>query len=219
MRQSQTRSALLQRAMAGDQPALAALLTDAEDALRRRMTGRIPFGARGVLDCDDLLQEVYTEAFRSISRFESHAPDSFERWLATIALRCLRREIRHLRAAKRGGEWARIRHVANAGDSTVTLLRLIEASDSSPSRKAVGSEEREALHAALEALPTTYAAAVRLVYIEGCTVAQAAQQLKLSEGTVRSLCYRAKIALREALQAAHASRTHGGDVGHAGERD
>lgn len=192
---------LLRRAVAGEQAALAALLTEAEPDLRRRISPRVPGDMRGVIDADDVLQEVYAEAFRSVARFEDRGPGSFERWLATIAMRCLRGEIRRQRSAKRGGGWGRVHHVGGGDESAVTLLRLIESSESTPSRQVARWEARDALAAVLETLPAGCADVVQLVYFEGCTVAEAAERLGRTERAVHSLCYRAKVALRTTLGA------------------
>ncbi len=192
--------ALLRSAVAGDSSALAALLTEAEESLRQRIAPRIPSDLRAHLGADDVLQEVYIEVFRSIGRFEQRGPESFERWLATIALRCLRREVRRWRSAKRGGGWGRVQHVAAADESAVTLLRLMEASDSTPSRQAARLEECQALGDVLAGLPEGCAAAVQLVYLEGESLPEVARRLGKTERAVRSLCYRAKVALRELLR-------------------
>lgn len=56
--------------MAGDTVALTVLLPELESRLRRRLTPKIPPDLRSTIDTDDLLQKVYTDAFRGITAFE-----------------------------------------------------------------------------------------------------------------------------------------------------
>ncbi|MCG8407808.1 MAG: RNA polymerase sigma factor [Phycisphaerales bacterium] len=190
----------IRRAIGGDQVALTVLLTESETRLQSRLRPRMPADLRSTLDVDDLLQEIYSDIFRNIERFEPRGEDSFDRWVATIALRRLRAEIRRHRAAKRGGRCTPVRHAGTVADeSTVTLLNLIEASDRSPSRTAAGSEAVAAVEAAMGLLPENYRAAVRLVYLEGSTVAEAARALGRSERAIHNLCHKAKEKLRNML--------------------
>ncbi len=193
-------SDLVHRALRGDRLALTVLLTESEDSLRGRLGPRIPPDLRGIFDADDLLQEIYADVFRGIGEFEPRGADSFQRWLATVALRRLRAEIRHHRAAKRGGGWVRVDRIKVAGDeSAVTLLKLMEATDRTPSRVAAGKELVSAVQAALTELPDDYRQAVQLVYLEGNPVAEVARTLGRTERAVHNLCHKAKRKLRDLL--------------------
>lgn len=200
MEWTEGKSALLQRALAGDQPALAALLTEASSELHGRIGRRIPSDLRGIIDSDDLMQDVYVEAFRSISGFVLRGPESFGRWLGTIALRRLRHEIRSKRTQKRGGGALHVQRAASPDASSVTLLRLLESEDSTPSRQVARGETLDALRDALQTLPEPTREAVRLVYLEGLSVAECARRLGRTERAVHSLCYRAKQLLRDSLE-------------------
>ena len=193
-------SELIARAVRGDELALTILLTESEASLRRRIGSKIPSDLRSLIDAGDVLQEVYAEAFRSMARFEFRDEDSFNRWLAAVALQKLRAEIRHHRAGKRGGGRIEVRRSAHAlDDSATTLLKLMEAPGGTPSRVAAGRELVLAVQAALAELPGDYREAVRLVYLEGTPVAEAARALGRTDRAVHNLCHKAKRKLRNLL--------------------
>jgi RNA polymerase sigma-70 factor (ECF subfamily) len=188
----------MERAVAGDSSALTVLLTNSHAALRRRMAARIPADVLGEVDADDVLQDAYTRAFRAIERFEPRGPDAFDRWIATIATRQLRSAIKRRRALKRGGG----RREVGAGgleESVACLLDLIESSDRSPSRVAAAGEGARAVQTALRELPQDYQAVVRLVYLDGASVADAAARLGRTDRAVHNMCYKAKLKLRDLL--------------------
>lgn len=200
MSSDQDRLECIRKAIDGNQVALTILLTESEGRLRNRLGPRIPAKLRSTLDIDDLLQEIYADVFRHIKKFEPSHEDSFDRWIATIGLRRLRTEIRRRRAAKRGGDRVAMQRArADVDESTVTLLKLMESSDRSPSKTAAGREAVVAVQAALEVLPENYQAAVRLVYLEGNTVAEAGKVLGCTERAIHNLCYKAKQKLRDLL--------------------
>lgn len=190
---------LATQAIAGDQVALSVLLTELEPLLRRRLEGRTPMDLRSVLDADDLLQDVYSDVFRAITRFRPQDDGAFDRWLATVALRRLRAEIRRHRAAKRGGGARDVRRVAGGDESAITLLRLIESAEKTPSRAVASRELVAAVAAALDRLPESHREAVRLVHLEGLTVAEAAARMGRTDRAVHNLCFKARQHLRELL--------------------
>src|ERR1043166_4929975 len=110
---------LLRQAVAGDAPALKLLLTNYHDRIRVPVASKVPATLRGSIDADDILQEAYVEVFRRIGTFEQRGPDSFARWIMTIALSKLRNAIRRRRAAKRGGERNTAAAVARANEDSM----------------------------------------------------------------------------------------------------
>lgn len=187
-------------AAAGDEVALTVLLTQLEEPLRARLHCRVPADLRTVIDENDLLQLVYTDIFRGIRGFAPRADNALERWVSTIALRRLRAEIRRLRADKRGGGRVALpRPGANSNESVITLLSWIEATERTPSRAAASLETAQAVQDALLKLPEACREAVRLVYVEGLAVAEAARRIGRSERAVHNLCHKAKTLLRDLL--------------------
>ncbi len=193
----------IQRAVAGDSAALTTLLTEARGRLCAHLRQRIPAALRGAIDGDDLVQEAHVEVFQHIGSFKVRDADSFFRWVCTIAMRKLHDAVRRRRADKRGGGRAAVSGAGgNLESSVVMLLDMMADSGRTPSRAIARLEALEAVSAALKVLPDDHRQAVRLVYLEGLAVAQAAERMGRTERAVHNLCYKAKRRLREILGSA-----------------
>jgi RNA polymerase sigma-70 factor (ECF subfamily) len=191
---------LVKKAVAGNVAALTVVLTDVHEQLRARLSRRMPRDLRGSVDADDILQEAQVEAYLHIDTFVPRGPDSFYRWVSTIAIRRLRNTIKKQRALKRGGGRLAVSTLPTATESSVVaLLNLMAGPDKTPSRTAATQEAVEALEVAMTELPEDYRRAVQLVYIEGCTVAEAAKTLGRTDRAIHNLCYKAKEHLRGLL--------------------
>src|SRR3954469_15957638 len=97
---------LLTAAVAGDRPSLEGLLLSHYDRLRQQLEVGIPPELRAVVTAEDVLQDVFVDAFRGISSFRPPADDpaaAFAGWLDTIARHRLLDQVKSQRAAKRGG--------------------------------------------------------------------------------------------------------------------
>lgn len=190
----------VRRAVGGDAVALTALLTETRRPLCERIARRIPADLRDSVDADDIAQEAHVEVFRHIAGFENRESNSFERWVATIALRKLRDAVRARRADRRGGGARQIRAVpGNVEDSMIALLDVLAGPDRTPSQSVARHEVVAAVKAALDALPADYRDAVWMVNIEGRSVADAAVAMGRTERAVHNLCYKAKDRMRELL--------------------
>ena len=163
----------LRKAIDGDADALAALLAESHERLIRYVRGKIPVDVSSVVAAEDVVQEVHIAAFRDIGSFEPRQKGSLERWLRTIAIRRLRNAIRFQRQAKRGGGATHVTVSSALERSAVMLLDLLDSPVKSPSRVAAAAEATVAVNEALQALPEDFRLAVRLVYLEGKTVAAA----------------------------------------------
>jgi len=194
---------LLRDAIAGDAPALTALLTGSYETLQDRIARRIPADLRGQLDADDIVQETHVSVFRHIGTFQPEGPTSFERWIHTIGIHKLRKAIRAGRAVKRGGHHSPIAPKP-IDDSMATLLGVLEAPGRTPSSSVARLEAIEAVRAAMEQLPDDFRQAVQLVYLQGVPVADAAAAMQRTERAVYNLCFKAKEHLRSLM----ASRSH-----------
>jgi len=200
MQKSEQYEQRVRRAIGGDAVALTALLTETRRPLCERIARRIPADLRESIDGDDVAQEAHVEVFRHISEFELRGDGSFERWVATIALRKLRDAVRARRADRRGGGARQIRAVAgNVDDSMIALLDVLAGPDRTPSRSVARHEAVAAIKAALDALPADYRDAIWLVNIEGRPVAEAATAMGRTERAIHNLCYKAKDRMRELL--------------------
>ena len=104
---------------------------------------------------------------------------------------------------KRGGDAFQATTTLAEG-SVVMLLDLMASPVKTPSRNAATHEAISIVQDAMNHLPEDYQRAVRLVYLEGQSVAAAAEEMDRTERAVHNLCYKAKLKLRDLL----GSRSH-----------
>lgn len=188
---------LVERAAAGDAVATTVLLTRSHAELRRFVASKIPRDLQSIIDADDVLQDTKVNAYRNLHRFEHRGDDSFDRWVATIALRRLRTEIQRHRALKRGGGRADASTVPD--NSIVAMLDLMGGPEKTPSRRVARQEALSAVRAALELLPEHYRQAVQLVYLDGLSHEDAARRMGRTASAVHNMCHKAKRKLVETL--------------------
>ena len=166
---------VLARARQADPDAFAELVTHYDGRLRA-LAFRLLRDAAGT---DDVLQEAYVKAFRSLDRFRGDA--SLGTWLYRITYNACLDELRRGRP----------------------VVPLEEASHhatqhSDPADTAVA---RSDLDAALGQLPPAQRAAVVLVDAQGMGYAEAGEVLGIPRGTVASRLNRAHASLRRLLAA------------------
>lgn len=133
----------------------------------------------------DGLQEGMIAAFRRASSYRGEA--AVTTWLHRIVVNaCLDR----LRAAK-------VRRAEPLPEDLdqVEPVRAGPGAPADPADRALATERREQVRAALAALPPEQRAAVVLVDMEGYPVAEVAAILDCAEGTVKSRCSRARARL------------------------
>jgi RNA polymerase sigma-70 factor (ECF subfamily) len=168
---------LIERARAGDRQAFDALAARSRAHLESIVRPRLGRQLQGRTGPEDVLQETYLRAWRSIRRFQPRGEGSFLRWLSGIAVRVI------LEAASRDGD--------------VSLEVDFPSRDPSPS-KALQREERFArLEEALETLSSEYRQVLTLVRLEGCSIAETAKRMQRSPNATSKLLLRALRKLRE----------------------
>lgn len=178
----ETDSELVRRARDGDRTAF-------EEMIRR--TSRLVY-ARLYLDTgdahrsEDLLQETYLLAFRSLRRLTD--PAGFRSWLLTIAHNALidaaRKDARRNRAAP-----------------SVPVIRLAEHRDAGlmPDEAAERDERRERVLSTLRSLPEEYRLPLTLRYFTAADYDTISEQLGLTNGSLRGLLHRGLKLLRDRL--------------------
>ena len=200
MEDNHDESRLVERAVAGDQAALERLLIRHHGALAAQLRPRLPEALRATIAVEDVLQEAYVLVFERISTFQPRGIRAFGSWLATIADHCLTDAIRAELAAKRGGGFNRMDvSPRTATGSVVEWLDRLAVHLRTPSQSA---QEREALlrvQSAMADLNEDYREALRLRYLEGLSVADAADRMGRTEGAVCLLCHRGLKRMQEAL--------------------
>lgn len=162
---------ILQAAIQGNASALERLLAENYRRLAAHLKPRLPADLQESITVEDVLQEAFVEVFQRIDRFEPRGEDPFYKWVAKIADHKLVDLARAARTAKRGGGR---RAVDPERSQVIGLLEQYAVSTRTPSRSVAVHEAAAAVHAGLAQLPDDYREALRLRYIEGLTVAEAA---------------------------------------------
>ena len=165
---------VVERARRGDGNAFASLVMGFDHGLRGLVHSLV--GDRDVMD--DVLQETYLRAFRSLHRFRGEAP--FKAWLYRIAYNCAMDELR-----------GRQRRPVPAEP----VDRPAPGAD--PGERAAA---RDSVHAALMTLSPENRAAILLVDWQDLDYADAAKVLGIRQGTLASRLSRARPLLRTALE-------------------
>lgn len=143
-------------------------------------------------DANDLTQEAFIRAFRSISKFKGKS--SFFTWLYRIAVNTT---ITHLKRSRKRRFFS-FEQMDEEGPSADKLESL--ASRAKTDKPTYMRELQEKLNDALQKLSVKHRTVVVLYEIEGLSHQEIAEITKTSEGTVRSRLHYAKQQLRETLK-------------------
>lgn len=170
---------MLARVRAGDTAAYAELVTR-HAPIAKRLAVLSGAGA----DADDVVQEAFVKAYRSLSSFRDGA--EFRPWLLRIVVN----ESRNLHRGRSRRSDRELRVVREEA-------RLAGGSD--PAEVAVGAERREALLGAIRALPEELREVVTCRYLLELSESETADSLGVPNGTVKSRLHRGLARLREEL--------------------
>ncbi len=166
--------ALVDRAKAGDPSAFDELVIKYSP----RLYGLIYNMTSNHEDTNDLLQDVFAKAYRSLKGFRHKS--TFYTWLHSIAVHMT---INHLKKRRRRNHLS-LDEVDSGIHNDKEFLELTASSD--PVREASLGELQQRLNKALMKLSEHHRAVVTLFDIQGLPHAEIAKILGVSEGTVRS---------------------------------
>ncbi len=158
-----TESDLAARCLDGDEAAFGAL----HAACAGRIKAYFLRAGFPVADADDLTQEVFVRAFKSLRTFDP-ARGAFRTWLAAIARNVARRQ------------WGRR---SAPEDFDPILAEDVFAVDTGPTAEA--DEEAAALSECIDALPAELGRVLHLRYVKGMTTRGIAAAAGIPEATVR----------------------------------
>lgn len=188
----------ISRAVAGDPEALEGLLWAQFDRLAVVIGRKLPIALQGVISIEDILQPTFVEVWKNITTFEGEDEEALFRWMTTVANNKLIDRIRSEQAAKRGA--GRAGAVGGGGASSVVdLVGQLAGGLSTPSGAVSRKEAEHAITAALEHLKPEHRQAVKLRYLDGLPVAEVAERMHRSEGSVHMLLNRSLKKLRESM--------------------
>jgi RNA polymerase sigma-70 factor (ECF subfamily) len=178
-----TECQLVARVLAGNTDAFEALLAPHEPALLRTVRRLLSNPA----DADEALQETRLKAFTALSQFEGRA--SFRTWLVRILIN----EVRMMYRTRR-------RAVFVPAEQAAGVLETLRSPEPSIQDKLVALSLRQSLRRAVAKLPAGYRAVLSLRAVEEASIAEAAQQLRLSITAVKARQFRAVRMLRAEMQ-------------------
>ncbi len=134
-------------------------------------------------ETEDLAQEVFLKAYRSLPRFRGEA--SFSTWLYRIALN-------HLK------DWIRARR-PEAVELGSIEERVAADPGTSPEEAAMRAEYRQLIQRTLAELPESYRQVLYLHHYHDLSCAEIGARLGVPDRTIETRLYRAKKMLRERL--------------------
>lgn len=173
---------LVQRAQEGDRSAFDRLFELLADRLKAFIRSRIRpvYGRR--LDVDEILQDAFVRAFRSIGSFRGEGVEELRRWLTGVAGKAVLRAEEQARRQK-----------------MLEIPENVPGKDVSPSRGMRREERFDSLQRALDTLSRDHREVILLTRVDGLTLKQAAEKMGRSPEAVRKLFWRALRDLRSAL--------------------
>lgn len=182
-----------------NQPSLAALKAGDRDAFARLVDQtsahiyRVALQILGVeQDAEDVLQETYIKAFRSLPDFEGRS--SLTTWLYRIAvneaLMALRKRKPQLFSIEEGN--------SNEDEAESESLEILDWC-CMPEGELLSSESRHFLDQAVQRLPANLRVVFVMRDLEGLSIQETAQALGISENNVKTRLLRARLKLRQEL--------------------
>lgn len=190
----------IEQAVEGNQVALSELLFEYYDRLHRFIGSKLSASARAKFDADDVVQQAFVTAIRSIGSFVPKSDRAFYRWLETIAENTLIDMLRELKAKKRGGDQRKASNqVASPTGSIADLFDAVSGGVSSPSHKAARAEGIAAMQVHLAGLPEEYREFIQLRDLQGLSREEVALRMGRTTDEIRGLLYRARKKLRAAM--------------------
>lgn len=180
-------AAFVARLQAGDQAAYAQLVEQHAGKIYRlalRMMGN-------EADAEDVLQETFLSAFRSIDRFEERS--SLSTWLYRIASNAALMRLRRKEPIQ-----VSVEEPIERDDGDMMPRQFFDFC-CLPEETLLREEAAEVMAEAMERLPHTLRSVFVLRDVEGLSTEETAQALNLSISAVKSRLMRARLKLREEL--------------------
>ena len=162
--------------------------------LLARMQIKPAFAAK--IDISGIVQQTLFEAVRDTGRAKEE--QELLPWLRKLLANNLRDEVRRWSAMRRDVKREQSLEAA-LEQSSSQLQALCRSQQSSPSQRAIRSEELLRLAAALAALPDDQRLAVELHHLQGLPLGSIARELDRTKEAVASLLYRALMRLKKEL--------------------
>ncbi len=142
-------------------------------------------------DVEDIVQETFLRAFRSLNQFESRA--NFGTWLHRVAVNCA---LDHLRRVRRREEEPQ----AFTREEESDPLQSVASAAPNPERLLLSVEVKKKLEGAMVELSGRERAAFVMRHFDGCSIEEIGRALGIRGNTAKNAIFRAVRKLREALE-------------------
>jgi RNA polymerase sigma-70 factor (ECF subfamily) len=152
----------------------------------------------GKLGASDVVQQTLLRAVQNLGQYRGRSEAELAGWLRRILTNTLADAVRELTGAKRDLGLERSLE-ASLAQSSARLERLLRPDGTSPSEEVQRREQLLHLSAALAGLPDDQRLALEMHYLQGCTVADVAEQMGRTERSVAGLVRRGLQSLRVLL--------------------
>ncbi len=140
-------------------------------------------------DAEDIMQETFIKAFKSIKSFDFNVSANFSAWIYQVGLRCT---LDYLRKRKR----RKIGQTESLSDLPVEP----ETHDSSPEKSAIASQTIARVKNALHTLAPKQRVIFDLRHLQHMAIKEIAEHLQCSQSTVKTQLQRAVLKLRQNLE-------------------
>ena len=192
----------LQRLRDGGEIALAELFSQHRDRLVRLIDFRLDQRLQSRVDPDDVLQEAYIDIARRIKDYLASPEVSFYVWARQLTLQTLidvqRRHFGQKRSPQR--ERALRYNPVDESQTSDSIVHVMSAQLTSPSRALIRDEEIQQLHHVLSSMDEVDREVLALRHFEHLGNAEVAQALGLSVTAASNRYVRAMTRLGEILQ-------------------
>ncbi len=155
------------------------------EIVMRRHNQRLYRTIRAILgndDVEDIMQEVYLQAYRRLDQFRGES--AFLTWLTRIAIR---RAISHKRRLHSKNEQFETEH---------EMTTRADNRASGPEKQAFDVEVRKILESAIDAMPARYRTVLILRDVEGLSTAETAECLHITVESAKVALHRARRRIR-----------------------
>ncbi|HOB84281.1 MAG TPA: RNA polymerase sigma factor [Bacteroidales bacterium] len=144
-------------------------------------------------DAEDLTQDVFIQAYQSLSRFKGES--AFSTWLYRIAVNASLNKIRKSKLKLVFERFENLTGSDRTGSDTYPVIK----NDEDPEKIIIRQEHSEWLGRALDSLPENQKTAIVLSKYDDLSQKEIAEIMNTTEGAVEALLQRAKKNLREKL--------------------
>ncbi len=141
-------------------------------------------------DVEDIMQNTYLKAYEKLHQFKHTA--KFSTWLIRIGIN------EALARLKVKGRFFTL-HKSNDDSIRANILEIPDANQMNPEKKVISQEAKQMLENAIDKLDIKYKNVYVLREIEGMSIAEVSDCLKLSTSNVKVRLHRAKVKIKENL--------------------